>query len=207
MFPDDIPGTEEHRGATAWGRDGKQQPAAAASPHADAAWSALYNSPLYGGPGDGVGVYGSSGRGYARRPTKERQKWAWTMVRVNDPRRDPASVKGDVRPFCARHDSHAASQARVVVASCSSAGLLADAATHHLCLNGYIYGKPGEQYNARDVAAAAADFAGFTHVFIDEAGQATVPESLIPMRLVSHRTHVLLAGDPRQLAGLRVRFA
>ena len=99
-----------------------------------------------------------------------------------------------------------------VVASCSSAGLLADAATLHFSINDYnpyrrkqtnISGKLVED-NARDVAAAAATFAGFTHVFIDEAGQATVPESLIPMRLVSHRTHVLLAGDPRQLAGYGV---
>jgi hypothetical protein len=47
--------------------------------------------------------------------SEERGKWSWTMVRVNDPRRDPASVKADVRPFCAQPDSHAAAHARIVV--------------------------------------------------------------------------------------------
>jgi len=37
----------------------------------------------------------------------ERAMARWTMVRVNDPRRDPASVKSDVRPFCAAPDSEA----------------------------------------------------------------------------------------------------
>jgi hypothetical protein len=107
---------------------------------------------------------------------------AWTMVRVNDPRRDPASIKADVLPFCAPAGSTTASSARVVVASCSSAGLVADAAL-----------------SLTTCHRLAADLAGFTHIFVDEAGQATVPETLIPMRLVSARTQVLLAGDPRQL--------
>uniref|UniRef100_A0A3B4CIA1 RNA helicase n=1 Tax=Pygocentrus nattereri TaxID=42514 RepID=A0A3B4CIA1_PYGNA len=40
----------------------------------------------------------------------------------------------------------------------------------------------------------------FTHVFLDEAGQATEPESLIPLGLLSEKTgQVVLAGDPKQL--------
>ena len=40
----------------------------------------------------------------------------------------------------------------------------------------------------------------FTHVFIDEAGQATEPESIIPLAGVLSRSgQVVLAGDPRQL--------
>ena len=97
-----------------------------------------------------------------------------TMVRVNDPRRDAASVKKDVEQFCVPPESIAAFHARVVVCSCASASLLrADLTAYSRC---------------------------FTHFFIDEAGQATVPESLVPLRLVtSNCKAVVLAGDPMQL--------
>jgi putative helicase MOV10L1 len=39
------------------------------------------------------------------------------MARVNDPRRDPVSVKQDVINFCAEPASDAALHARVVVAT------------------------------------------------------------------------------------------
>ena len=39
----------------------------------------------------------------------------------------------------------------------------------------------------------------FTHLFIDEAGQATEPECLIPMTMLGPRGHLALAGDPHQL--------
>ncbi|ELT94746.1 hypothetical protein CAPTEDRAFT_99205, partial [Capitella teleta] len=63
---------------------------------------------------------------------------------------------------------------RIVVSTCSSAGNL-----YALAL------RPGH----------------FTHVFIDEAGQATEPECLIPIGLVACHTsgQVVLAGDPFQL--------
>jgi len=40
----------------------------------------------------------------------------------------------------------------------------------------------------------------FTHIFVDEAGQAAEPESMIPIKTMSdNRTNVILSGDPKQL--------
>jgi helicase MOV-10 len=40
----------------------------------------------------------------------------------------------------------------------------------------------------------------FTHIFIDEAGQATEPEALVSIRtMAGPRTNVVLSGDPQQL--------
>ncbi|KAJ3568903.1 hypothetical protein NP233_g5406 [Leucocoprinus birnbaumii] len=40
----------------------------------------------------------------------------------------------------------------------------------------------------------------FTHIFVDEAGQATEPEALVPIRMmVDKATNVVLSGDPKQL--------
>ena len=40
----------------------------------------------------------------------------------------------------------------------------------------------------------------FTHIFFDEAGQATEPEAFISIKTMSDtRTNVVLAGDPKQL--------
>ena len=39
----------------------------------------------------------------------------------------------------------------------------------------------------------------FTHLFIDEAGQATEPECLIPMTMLGPEGHLVLAGDPHQV--------
>uniref|UniRef100_A0A671YK78 RNA helicase n=1 Tax=Sparus aurata TaxID=8175 RepID=A0A671YK78_SPAAU len=61
---------------------------------------------------------------------------------------------------------------RIVVSTCSSAGMF-----QNMRLVGH-----------------------FTHVFLDEAGQATEPESLIPISLISEKDgQIVLAGDPCQL--------
>jgi helicase MOV-10 len=40
----------------------------------------------------------------------------------------------------------------------------------------------------------------FTHIFIDEAGQATEPESFLSIKLLADsKTNVILSGDPKQL--------
>ena len=43
---------------------------------------------------------------------------------------------------------------------------------------------------------------GLTHLFIDEAAQATIPEVLIPMSLVNEQTLVVMSGDSKQLGPL-----
>src|SRR5258707_534118 len=62
---------------------------------------------------------------------------------------------------------------RVIVATCTSSANL------------YNMGVPGGH---------------FTHIFIDEAGQALEPEAMIPIRtLAKVGTNVILSGDPKQL--------
>ncbi len=40
----------------------------------------------------------------------------------------------------------------------------------------------------------------FTHIFIDEAGQALEPEVMVPIRtLAGRKTNIILSGDPKQL--------
>lgn len=40
----------------------------------------------------------------------------------------------------------------------------------------------------------------FTHIFVDEAGQAAEPESMIPIKtMADNQTNVILSGDPKQL--------
>ena len=46
----------------------------------------------------------------------------------------------------------------------------------------------------------------FTHIFIDEAGHATEPETVIPLGLfnplMKHGGQLVLAGDPKQLGAM-----
>jgi hypothetical protein len=109
-------------------------------------------------------------------------------------------VKSDVVRFCASggSESAAARNARVVVASCASAGLLAEAFATANGGREFPQTKTDEK-NANENKGASS-FA-FTHVLVDEAGQATVPETLVPLRMTSGKTTraVVLAGDPKQL--------
>ncbi|KAJ8374061.1 hypothetical protein SKAU_G00046410 [Synaphobranchus kaupii] len=97
-----------------------------------------------------------------------------SLVRVNASNRQEESVQEVLRQYCrAGEDIRHASFHRIVVSTCCSAGMF------------YQIGlRVGH----------------FTHVFIDEAGQATEPETLIPLGLLSERDgQMVLAGDPRQL--------
>uniref|UniRef100_A0A8C9WQU1 Helicase ATP-binding domain-containing protein n=1 Tax=Scleropages formosus TaxID=113540 RepID=A0A8C9WQU1_SCLFO len=95
---------------------------------------------------------------------------AASLVRVNATCR-PEEV---VRQYSqAGEDIRQALFHRIVVSTCSSAGMF---------------------YQIRICVGH------FTHVFIDEAGQATEPEALIPLGLLSEKDgQIVLAGDPLQL--------
>uniref|UniRef100_A0AAA9SQJ7 RNA helicase Mov10l1 n=1 Tax=Bos taurus TaxID=9913 RepID=A0AAA9SQJ7_BOVIN len=97
-----------------------------------------------------------------------------TMVRVNATCRFEETITEAIRPYCRDgEDVWKASRFRVLITTCSSAGLF------------YQIGlRVGH----------------FTHVFVDEAGQASEPECLIPLGLVSDVSgQIVLAGDPMQL--------
>ena len=109
------------------------------------------------------------------------------LLRVNDIRRTVESVKPDVLPYCLEieEDMRATSpfsvyrsptiaelqSARVIVTSCASASML-------------------NTMSARWTP---------THIFIDEAAQALMPETLITLSMARYGTAVILAGDSKQL--------
>ncbi|KAM9311728.1 RNA helicase Mov10l1 [Gastrophryne carolinensis] len=97
-----------------------------------------------------------------------------TMVRVNASSRQEETINDLVKPYCGPgEDIKKASRFRIIISTCSSAGMF------------YQIGlRVGH----------------FTHVFVDEAGQASEPECLIPLGLVSEVTgQIVLSGDPMQL--------
>lgn len=96
------------------------------------------------------------------------------MVRLNAAQRNEDTVPDCVKPYCCYGDNlDLASRYRVVISTCASAGIL------------YTLGiKAGH----------------FSHVFVDESGQATEPECLIPCGMVAGSDgQIVLAGDPMQL--------
>ncbi|XP_067308274.1 RNA helicase Mov10l1 isoform X2 [Pseudorasbora parva] len=97
-----------------------------------------------------------------------------SLARVNATCRPEESMPEELRQYArAGEDIRHASFHRIVVCTCSSAGMF------------YQIGlRVGH----------------FTHVFVDEAGQATEPETLIPLSLLSETSgQIVLAGDPKQL--------
>ncbi|XP_037676848.1 RNA helicase Mov10l1-like [Choloepus didactylus] len=97
-----------------------------------------------------------------------------TMVRVNATCRCKKTINDIIKPYCQDgEDLQKASHFKIIVATCSTAGLF------------YQLGiRSGH----------------FTHLFVDEAGQACEPECLIPLGLISStRGQIVLAGDPMQL--------
>ncbi|XP_047452649.1 RNA helicase Mov10l1 [Mugil cephalus] len=97
-----------------------------------------------------------------------------SLARVNATFRQYESIPEVLKPYSkAGEDIRHAAFHRIVVSTCSSAGMF-----HNIGIQ----------------------VGHFTHVFLDEASQATEPESLIPISLVSERDgQIVLAGDPCQL--------
>ncbi|XP_014648792.1 PREDICTED: putative helicase Mov10l1 [Ceratotherium simum simum] len=96
------------------------------------------------------------------------------MVRVNATCRFEETIIDAIKPYCKDgEDIWKASRFRIIITTCSSAGLF-------------------YQIGVR--------VGHFTHVFVDEAGQASEPECIIPLGLISDVSgQIVLAGDPMQL--------
>eukprot|EP00884_Botryococcus_braunii_P022696 jgi/Botrbrau1/910/Bobra.0167s0026.1 len=101
------------------------------------------------------------------------------LLRLIDPRRPPNQVGPDALRLSNFNDdlltfglpsTEQLNVCRVVVATCTAAGLL--------------WQYPGVR---------------FTHVLIDESGQALLPEALIPLSFLDANGPAMLVGDPRQL--------
>ncbi|XP_033918819.1 RNA helicase Mov10l1 [Melopsittacus undulatus] len=97
-----------------------------------------------------------------------------TMVRVNALFRSEEQINDLVKPYCKDGDDvQKALWFRIIITTCSSAGMFYQAEIR---------------------------LGHFTHVILDEAGQVTEPESLIPIGLISEANgQIVLAGDPKQL--------
>ncbi|NWX99070.1 M10L1 helicase, partial [Nothoprocta ornata] len=97
-----------------------------------------------------------------------------SMVRVNASCRSPEQIDDIVKPYCRDgEDIWKALWFRIIITTCSSAGLFYQTGTR---------------------------LGHFTHVILDEAGQASEPESLIPLGLISEANgQIVLVGDPKQL--------
>ncbi|PKU48200.1 hypothetical protein llap_1479 [Limosa lapponica baueri] len=96
------------------------------------------------------------------------------MVRVNASFRSLEQIDDMVKPYCKDGDDiRKALWFRIIITTCSSAGMF-------------------YQTEIR--------LGHFTHVILDEAGQASEPESLIPIGLISEANgQIVLVGDPKQL--------
>ncbi|KAM9634009.1 RNA helicase Mov10l1-like [Morphnus guianensis] len=96
------------------------------------------------------------------------------MVRVNASFRSAEQIDDMVKPYCKDGDDiRKALWFRIIITTCSSAGMFYQTATR---------------------------LGHFTHVILDEAGQANEPESLIPIGLISEANgQIVLVGDPKQL--------
>ncbi|XP_065514508.1 RNA helicase Mov10l1 [Caloenas nicobarica] len=96
------------------------------------------------------------------------------MVRVNASCRSEEQIDDMVKPYCKDgEDISKASWFRIIITTCSSAGMFYQAEIR---------------------------LGHFTHVILDEAGQASEPESLIPIGLISEANgQIVLVGDPKQL--------
>ncbi|XP_033105500.1 RNA helicase Mov10l1-like isoform X2 [Anneissia japonica] len=96
------------------------------------------------------------------------------LVRLNSFRRSEENIDESIKPYCTDGQVlEIVVHHRIIICTCSTAGSF-----FQLKL------RPGH----------------FTHIFVDEAGQATEPECLIPVALATgDDSQIILAGDPMQL--------
>jgi len=146
--------------------------------------------------------------------------------RIDDPRRAMSEKMGSITPFSVDVRDWFASKtvkygeleqsARVLVCSCVSAGILYEAlktmykarANVNFEIDGPLYQEVNFAFRSFFEVSELYEREGrrrrpgLTHLFIDEAAQATIPEVLIPMSLVNERTLVVMSGDSKQLGPL-----
>ena len=101
---------------------------------------------------------------------------------------------------------------QVIVCTCSDAHLLyragltnAQLRIRRRCFQNFVTHSV-QECNMRGGVIEGVDEPHFTHLFVDEAAQATEPETLIPLSVVvdplpgSPKVEIVLVGDPRQLS-------
>lgn len=115
-----------------------------------------------------------------------------SVLRACDPARPPSTSLAGALPYCELDDGAAAfvwptlerlRAARAVVTTCEAAAT-------------FLAG-PAGPWGTSD--AENQPWTTFSHVLIDEAGQATAPLALAPLALAARGGRALLAGDARQL--------
>ncbi|GLI68259.1 hypothetical protein VaNZ11_012614 [Volvox africanus] len=125
------------------------------------------------------------------------------LLRLNDPRRRVVEAKADVLPYSLIDEATATfrlpkpneiQMAQIVVCSCSAAGMLREGAFVREALS-----SAAQKAHTGSGSVINSCGEGFTHVLVDEAGQALLPEVLIPLTLRTPGGAAILCGDPRQL--------
>jgi putative NIF3 family GTP cyclohydrolase 1 type 2 len=143
------------------------------------------------------------------------------LFRLYGSDRPLATVPVEILAYCYQSDDHMGTfiipdvpslmQFEVIVCTCTDAHLLyrigltnQQLRIRRQCYETYIR-KCCEHTNL-DVHINGANEPHFTHLFIDEAAQATEPETLIPLSVVvdpegvHRKVEIALVGDPRQLS-------
>lgn len=134
------------------------------------------------------------------------------VLRLNDPRRPPYSAKENTMDFTLFKTESGLFEVPQSLEQLQSYSVIVCTCTAAAMLYPY-YNLGGSGLLDGGVGGGAISPAGFTHVLIDESGQALLPEALIPLALLTPPPSVndkdsygenpgwgaLLCGDPQQL--------
>lgn len=143
-----------------------------------------------------------------------------TLIRIYDADRPISTVPLPLLPYCRQHEktgtlalptSEELLSASVIVCTCNDASLLfrcgltnEQLRTRRRCFRTHLETRLKQCNLAGQLEGI--DEAQFTHLFIDEAAQATEPETMIPFSVVvdprpgARQVEIVLVGDPRQLS-------